>query len=201
LLQDARSRDLVEYVERVVDERRKRRLDGCCHHAAYEGSHDAAWARNAKDSCRAVKSGAYAAWQTSTSDRYDCDPTYAAYCDAGLAAYEEIIADGPISTRYGIRWKRERRDQSALLRDIFGNPFHPNTINDAWLPPTVTSLAEAAYEQRALPSGEMDVARLAVLADALEEAGCENTDILTHLRAPGPHVRGCWPVDLLLGKS
>ncbi len=71
----------------------------------------------------------------------------------------------------------------------------------AWLTPTVTSLAIAAYEERSLPSGELDTARLAILADALEDAECDNTDILTHLRGPGPHVRGCWPVDLCLHKG
>ena len=55
-------------------------------------------------------------------------------------------------------------------------------------------LAEAIYEERAFD-------RLAVLADALEEAGCTNPDILGHLRGPGPHVRGCWVLDCLLGKS
>jgi hypothetical protein len=91
--------------------------------------------------------------------------------------------------------------QGALLREIVGNPFRPVSLDPAWLTPTVTDLATAAYEERALPSGELDTARLAVLADALEEAGCENADILGHLRAPGPHVRGCWAVDLLTGRS
>jgi hypothetical protein len=46
-----------------------------------------------------------------------------------------------------------------------------------------------------------DPQRLAVLADALEEAGCNDAEILTHLRSPGPHVRGCWALDLILGKQ
>jgi hypothetical protein len=65
----------------------------------------------------------------------------------------------------------------------------------------VTSLATAAYDERILPSGELDPARLAVLSDALEEAGCDDPDILNHLRSSGPHVRGCWAVDLILGNS
>jgi hypothetical protein len=88
-----------------------------------------------------------------------------------------------------------------VLRDLFGNPFRPVAIEFAWLTPTVTSLATAAYEERSLPSGELETTRLAILADALEEGGCDNTDILTHLRGPGPHVRGCWAVDLLTGKK
>jgi hypothetical protein len=62
----------------------------------------------------------------------------------------------------------------------------------------VLSLAEAAYQERLLPSGELDPQRLAVLADALEEAGAEG-DLLAHLRGPGPHVRGCWALDAALG--
>jgi hypothetical protein len=52
-----------------------------------------------------------------------------------------------------------------------------------------------------MPSGHLDPARLAVLADALEDAGCADADLLGHLRGPGPHIRGCWAVDLLLGKE
>ena len=87
-----------------------------------------------------------------------------------------------------------------LVRDIFGNPFRPVTLDLAWLTPTVLTLATSAYEERILPSGELDPDRLAVLSDALEEAGCNDADILNHLRSPGPHVRGCWVVDGLLGK-
>jgi hypothetical protein len=65
----------------------------------------------------------------------------------------------------------------------------------------VVALAQAAYEQRELPAGTLDMARLAVLADALEDAGCTDADLLSHLRGPGPHVRGCWAVDLILGKA
>ena len=64
----------------------------------------------------------------------------------------------------------------------------------------MVALARAAYDQRELPAGTLDTARLAVLADALEDAGCANADILNHCRRPGVHVRGCWAVDLLLGK-
>jgi hypothetical protein len=91
--------------------------------------------------------------------------------------------------------------QAALVLDIFGNPFRPVSIDPAWQTPTVVALAQAAYDNRTLPAGTFEPARLAVLADALEEAGCDNADLLGHLRGPGPHVRGCWAVDLLLGKG
>src|SRR5262245_34797192 len=92
-------------------------------------------------------------------------------------------------------------DQCEFLRDIIGNPFVAASIEAATLPTTITSLARTTYEERNLPSGGLDPARLAVLSDALEEAGCTDADILSHLRSPGPHVRGCWPLDLVLGKE
>jgi hypothetical protein len=88
-----------------------------------------------------------------------------------------------------------------LLRDVFGNPFRPITLDPVWQTPQVVALAQAAYEQREVPAGTLDPARLAVLADALEDAGCGSADVLGHLRGPGPHVRGCWALDLLLGRA
>jgi hypothetical protein len=91
--------------------------------------------------------------------------------------------------------------QCTLLRDIIGKPFSPVALDPAWRTSTVTALATAAYEERTLPAGTFDSDRLAVLADALEDAGSDNADLLSHLRGSGPHVRGCWVVDLLLGKE
>jgi hypothetical protein len=93
---------------------------------------------------------------------------------------------------------------AALLRDIFGNPFRRVRVESAWLAwqgGIVPRLAQAAYEHRHLPEGHLDPARLAVLADALEDAGCQDDELLGHLRGPGPHVRGCWVVDQLLGRQ
>jgi hypothetical protein len=90
----------------------------------------------------------------------------------------------------------------GLIRDIFANPFRPALIDPAilrWNDGTVVKLARSSYDDRHLPEGTLDVARLAVLADALEEAGCNDPEILNHLRGLGPHVRGCWVVDLVLG--
>jgi hypothetical protein len=84
------------------------------------------------------------------------------------------------------------------LHCIFGNPFRPVSLNPGWLTPDVIALAQTAYENRSLPAGTLDNDRLAVLGDALEDAGCDNADILNHCRQPGEHVRGCWAVDLLL---
>lgn len=91
----------------------------------------------------------------------------------------------------------EELEQTLLLRDVVGNPFYPVEIDRSWLSRkdgTVVKLAEAIYNDRSFD-------RLPILADALEEAGCMEPAILEHCRGPGPHVRGCWVVDLLLGKE
>jgi hypothetical protein len=91
--------------------------------------------------------------------------------------------------------------QCALVRDLFGNPFRSSVLDRIWLTAHVVRLARTAYEERVPPTMTLDADRLAVLADALEDAGCDNADILAHLREPSPHVRGCWVIDLLLGKE
>jgi hypothetical protein len=98
----------------------------------------------------------------------------------------------------------ERQAQSDLVREIILNPFRLIPLDPAWRSwhdATIVRLAQAAYDERQLPAGTLDLERLAVLADALEEAGCTDADILGHLRGPGPHVRGCWVVDALLGRE
>jgi hypothetical protein len=83
---------------------------------------------------------------------------------------------------------------AELLRDIFGNPFRPVTADPSWLTSTVVALARGIYDDRAFD-------RLPILADALQDAGCDHADILAHCRSDDPHARGCWVVDLLLGKE
>ena len=106
---------------------------------------------------------------------------------------------------------------AALLRDIFGNPFRPinpgwitptvlplltktqelanSLFSSAWLTPDVLAMARGIYDERAFD-------RMPILADALQDAGCDNMQVLTHCRdVSGVHVRGCWVIDLLLGKS
>ena len=82
-----------------------------------------------------------------------------------------------------------------FLRDIFGNPFRPVIFDPACRTETTISLAQSAYESR-------DFSSLPILADCLEEAGCHHSDVLNHCRDPKQvHIRGCWVVDLILGKS
>lgn len=91
--------------------------------------------------------------------------------------------------------RREEREQMRLARDIFGDPFRPIVFDPEWRTSNVVSLARSMYESR-------DFGAMPILSDALQDAGCENEDILNHCRdANGVHVRGCWVVDLILGKS
>ena len=81
----------------------------------------------------------------------------------------------------------------AVVRDIFGNPFRLVAFSPAWRTDTAMSLARQMYESR-------EFSAMPILADALQDAGCDN-DVLAHCRGPGPHVRGCWVVDRVLGKE
>jgi len=89
---------------------------------------------------------------------------------------------------------RGKSKVAKLFHEVFGNPFRSVTLDRAWLTGTVTALATAIYTDRAFN-------RLPILADALEDAGCTLQDILDHCRQPGEHCRGCWALDLVLGKS
>jgi hypothetical protein len=92
-----------------------------------------------------------------------------------------------------------------LLRDIIGNPFrhsHPLPAAAlAWNDGTVRRIAEGIYDDRRLPEGTLDTGRLAILANALLDAGCDDEKLIAHCRSDGPHVRGCWGVDFCLGRS
>ena len=100
---------------------------------------------------------------------------------------------------------KEQALQARYLRDIFGNPFRPSPALPpavlAWNGGTVRRIAQGIYEDRKMPEGTLDNSRLAILADALLDAGCEDEALIRHCRSEGPHVRGCWAVDLILGKG
>jgi hypothetical protein len=87
-----------------------------------------------------------------------------------------------------------KQSQAMLLREIFGNPFRPVGVAPAWLMHAVVGMARTIYAERAFN-------RLPILSDALEEAGCTDAGVLDHLRSAGPHVRGCWALDLVLAKG
>ena len=84
---------------------------------------------------------------------------------------------------------------AALLRDIFGNPFRPVAFAPEWRTDTAITLARTMYDSR-------EFIAMPILADALQDAGCDNADILDHCRdGTLSHVRGCWVCDLVLGKA
>jgi hypothetical protein len=144
-----------------------------------------------------------------SSNPADLAATYAVFSDWQGSDHVAQIAGYAVGAVRYVSSSRERqtkgeaeeRGQAFLLHDLFGNPFRPVALNPAWRTPTVLALATAAYDHRILPSGRLEPDRLAVLADALEEAGCDNADLLSHLRGNGAHVRGCWAVDLALGRE
>jgi hypothetical protein len=100
-----------------------------------------------------------------------------------IADYAKQAAEGAV-----------RGSHADLAREVFGNPFRPVTLEPVWLSPTVVALGRGIYEGRAFD-------RLPIMADALQEAGCEDEQLLGHCRSPGLHVRGCWLVDLVLEKE
>jgi hypothetical protein len=103
----------------------------------------------------------------------------------------------------------EIRKQGHFLSDIvrvpvltFSTPLQtlPSAVL-AWNDRTVPRLAQSIYEERRMPQGTLDTARLTSLADALLDAGCDNEELIANCRSDGPHVRGCWAIDLILGKE
>jgi hypothetical protein len=114
--------------------------------------------------------------------------TVASYCLATLAP-DALLGEKSESRDV------EERAQCDLIREIFGNPFRPVAFDPAWLTSDVRLLATGIYDEKAFD-------RLPILADALQDAGCDSDDILNHLRdATATHVRGCWALDLVLGKT
>jgi hypothetical protein len=127
------------------------------------------------------------------------DGSYAAYFSANhssIAAAHHLNSlkeqpDEFIGPELG---ELEQVEQMRLARDIFGNPFRPAAVEAGWRTEAVVGLALGMYDSR-------DFSPMPVQADALEDAGCANADILAHCRGDGPHVRGCWVVDAVLGKT
>jgi hypothetical protein len=202
LLTDARSRRSVEVAERFADGQ-----------ALGEELSDAA--AEAQGAGSDPAGAAFAAW--ATAGGFTTVAAAAAWAAREAAEAAAGIPHTPTDAdpwavthlqEFAARkaaWQTERSQQAALLRCIAGDPFRP-------LPPLNTPLltgdngllprlAQAAYEDRKLPEGTLDNDRLAVLADALEEAGCTDDELLGHLRSPGPHVRGCFALDAVLGRS
>lgn len=97
--------------------------------------------------------------------------------------------------RHRLRWDgRLMRVAPAVLREVVGHPFDPPAIDSRWRTTGVAALARRIYDERSFGA-------MPDLADALEGAGCHDAEILGHCRGKGPHVRGCWVLDALLGRS
>jgi hypothetical protein len=113
---------------------------------------------------------------------------YREFCSSSIAIHAVSASAGLAD---GVS---EQHEQVQLMRCIIGNPFRPVAFDSSWRTPQAVALAQQIHDNRAFES-------LPTLADALQEAGCDNADILAHCRSAGPHVRGCWAVDLILGKE
>jgi hypothetical protein len=142
-----------------------------------------AWCASGADPFDAARSGARSACSAAADDAFLNFPA------------PKGVEEWRTAKRHSEQTKRRAREHvTRVLRDIIGNPFRPVTADPSWLTIIAVGLALYIYAERAFD-------RLPILADALEEAGCDNPDVLSHLRGDGPHVRGCWVVDLLLGKE
>lgn len=179
---DERSRRGVEIAERFADGNATiDELDEACI-SARRAAWDVYW-----DVCR------QAAWAT-TWRAMDSENGEDPEQDSGVV---RVLESSSRELRRGRRMDEAAtnfQDPAALLRDIFGNPFDPVDVDPSWLRPSVVRHAQAIYEQRSFD-------KMPELAIALEEVGCTNQEILQHCRQEKEHVRGCWFVDLLLGKK
>jgi hypothetical protein len=203
LLPDARWQDCLAVAERYAD-RRARRYDLGI--ALTQNQVTATGGATYADLLRQC---------VATAVRWACEErirTYAgqvaihAACAAGYAALpprEPYVP--PAESRYYQRWsaaeKAEMAAQIALVYEVCGDPSLPVTGLLRPLPGDLKRIAAAAYEGRSALSGALDSDHLAVLSDAVEEGGFAGAELLAHLRSPGPHVRGCWALDLILSKD
>jgi hypothetical protein len=122
-----------------------------------------------------------------------CSPGYDGTAHAVASVLNAVVAHARPADADRAR-RIERAAQAELAREVFGNPFRAAVLDPSWLTSTVLALARGIYDDRAFD-------RLPILADALEEAGCDDAEVLLHCRGPGPHVRGCWVIDGLLGNG
>jgi hypothetical protein len=106
----------------------------------------------------------------------------------------DVHVNHPWHARFQSAFFEYIRPRADLMRCVFGNPFRPAAFDPMWRTSTVVSMARGMYDSR-------DFSAMPILADALQDAGCDSDDILAHCRGDSPHVRGCWIVDLCLDKS
>jgi hypothetical protein len=187
----------------LCDERSRRCVDAA--EAFSDGAATAEELARARQAAASAVNTAAAAWSPPRSPPGSPPPGLPSAANARAAAQAAWGTADP--SAWGAAAEAVRPLQylhCCLCREFVGSPFRPLS---ALLPPwlswaegTIVRLARAAYEERHLPSGVLDAARLAILADALEDAGCTDAELLGHLRGPGPHYRGCHVLDALLAK-
>jgi hypothetical protein len=189
LFRDDRLRRAVEVAERYADG------------LATEG--ELAAARETVEAASGPQGGDWrtlgtAAFDTTAVEPWAGDAAGAAATNVGLAAAglaeRPDPSDGAAWSAYCDGESGEEAVQCDLVRDVFGNPFRPVTFDPRWRSADALALAQGIYAERAFD-------RLPILADALEEAGCTEKAVLDHCRRSAVHVRGCWVVDLVLGKE
>jgi hypothetical protein len=187
LLPDARSRRAVEVAERFADgeaDAEMLRLAAIGAASVAEAGVNAA----ATPAEQAAASAAFAALNATGDAARAAD-----YCGANAASAAYHAATAADVPSAAAARAAERAAQARLLREVFGNPVRPARVHEGWLAwggGTVPRLGAAVYEERAFE-------RLPILADALEDAGCSDAELLAHCRSGSGHVPGCWAVDLL----
>jgi hypothetical protein len=201
LLRDDRSCAAVEMAERFVDGSASwdelKAVAGAAQEAIRPWGEKAA-AGLIRPSLKLTEEGRDAARHLAASTAAWYTAYYSRKASWQAAADVSDNARGAAETSDRQRWddpSSEDIPQAHLLRDLFGFlPFRKLKLDRDWLTANLVALAQTIYDDRAFD-------RMPILADALEDAGCTNAYILNHCRQPGDHVRGCWVVDLVLGKK
>jgi hypothetical protein len=190
LVSDQRSRFAIKILGRFVEGKASQAELRQAHDSASDALEAIHADANEQRWYYAEESAARAVYEACRSDfREGCALEVALRVSDAIVFAEDRVA--------GNLRRRVRSAQAACIREIIGNPFRPVRINPSRMTRdegAVAKLARDIYRARTF-----DV--LPVLADALEDAGCTDADILAHLRGPGPHVRGCWVLDLILGRE
>jgi hypothetical protein len=213
---------MIRHVGRKASQRRRRLfaaaccrriwhlLDSTCRDAVVVAERFADGAATA-DELAAAQASARARAEELLAGQRDDDGAWAgnALCSAKAGAGSgDGAVNAAIITARAVRWAppqtdtagrasreaAERAAQCDVVRDIFGNPFRRFTAKTAWLTSTVAAMTLEVYESQ-------DFTPMPILADALQDAGCQDEQFLSHCRGAGTHVRGCWVIDLLLAKK
>jgi hypothetical protein len=181
----------------------------CCRHLglrvagqelmqAIEAAEGYADGLGSKAALKRARQGVAAVRHEIPADQAERVPEWVALWLAEVAASENafggVVPEILRLSGLGLLKEEDRPREGLLLRCLFGNPFRPTTIDPAWLTTEVLALARSIYDSRSFD-------RMPVLAEYLDEAGCDDDAILSHSRGPGPHARGCSVIELVLGKS